>query len=125
MTGRLLGVGVAAFLILLPTLIWADITGNADPVDQDVVYIGETHRQTFLLRWGDFNHSATTGMRGHAGGVTYHARFNGVQDELHVAAFPFNGMEEPALTAFIMYVECRAIWDYVRRWNVLPDCNRE
>lgn len=99
--------------------------GQADPLDQNIVYIGETHRQILQRRWQAFNRSAMNGRPSHAGGETYHALFNEVRADLHVAAFPVTGMEEPALTAFILYAERTALWGYVCRWNTLPDCNRE
>ena len=55
--------------------------GAADPVAQEVVYIGETHKQTLRTRLQAFNRSATDGRPSHAGGVTYNAIHDGVGDE--------------------------------------------
>lgn len=61
--------------------------GPASPLDEHIVYIGETHRQTLGRRWSDFDRSARTGNRGHAGGRTYHKRFGTIQGNLYVAAY--------------------------------------
>ena len=94
----------------------------------DIVYYGKTWGEGGLReRIRDFNRSATTGRKGHAGGVTFHELFgNDVADlavEVHV---PRAVNRDPdVLYAYIQYVERRLIWEHVERHGLMPVCNSE
>jgi len=99
----------------------------ASPLDEHIVYIGETHRQTLQKRWSDFNRSAQTGKKGHAGGRTYHDRFSRIRDDLYVAAYT---PEQPDWTPrcrsfFISRVESRLIWNSATACKPDKLCNKD
>ena len=94
----------------------------------DIIYIGKTWGGDGLRgRLLDFHRSATTGQKGHAGGVTYHTRFGSAVDDLHVALHvPVAIRRDPEiLYAYVLYVERRLIWEFVERVGRLPECNSE
>jgi hypothetical protein len=93
-----------------------------------VVYIGKTWGGDGLRgRIRGFNRSALTGLKGHAGGVTYHGRFGPVVGDLHIAVHvPIVVRRDPEiLYAYVHYVERRLIWEHVERHGALPVCNAE
>lgn len=91
---------------------------------QQVLYIGETTKQTLHLRVRDFAHSAFSGRNAHAGGKTFFREFQLTQppDWLFIAAF---APEAPSrvLGALIKHVERELIWQYANRYGRLPRCN--
>ena len=94
----------------------------------EVVYVGKTWGGDGLRgRIVDFHRSATTGQKGHAGGVTFHQRFGPVVDDLFVAAHcPVAIRRDPEiLYAYVLHVERRLIWEHVERVGRLPVCNSE
>jgi len=100
--------------------------GPANPLDPHLVYIGETHSQTFIQRWRQFALAADNGNGNHAGGRTYHNRFGEIQDTLHVACFSPPKMESIRCRSFfIRYVEAKLVWDFAQKHA--PDylCNRD
>jgi hypothetical protein len=94
----------------------------------EVVYIGMTCGTEGLRgRIAAFHRSATKGLPGHAGGVTYNDRFGDEVDDLFVAAHvPVTIRPDPQIIgAYVLYVERRVIWEYVERVGKLPACNVE
>lgn len=100
--------------------------GSASPLDERIVYIGETHRQTLAKRWGDFDRSARTGNRGHAGGRTYHERFRTIQSNLYVAAYtPGQSDWTPRCRSFFLrYIESKLVCDFVSTYRPDGLCNK-
>ena len=101
--------------------------GRADPLDPNIVYIGETHGRTLAERWREFSRSAETGKKAHAGGRSYHKTFKKLRDDLYVAAFSPNQPDwtSRCFSFFIRYVEWKLIWDYARRHKADKLCNKE
>lgn len=89
---------------------------QADPLAQEIVYIGETHGQTLRIRWCQFCISASTGRTGHSGGRTYFRKYCGIRSDLHVAACLVQ-------KAYTVQVESRLIREYRDRWERRPVCN--
>lgn len=93
-----------------------------------VIYIGRTWGAGGIRdRIRAFHRSATTGQKGHAGGVTYHSTLGPMVDDLcirvHVpiAINPAEGIIRP----YLDYAERRLIWEHVARFGQLPACNSE
>lgn len=99
--------------------------GGANPLDKDIIYFGETCKQSLRARWNQFNRSAFMGKAGHAGGKTYRKEYGDEGLDLYVAAFPISLTEEDLRSSFIRFVERKLILDYVRKWNNTPKCNRK
>ncbi len=99
----------------------------ACPLDDHIVYIGEAHKQTLRKRWSDFNRSAQTGKRGHAGGRTYHDRFGRVQGHLYVAASAPDKRDwtPRCRSLFIAYVESKLIWSFANAYKPDRLCNKD
>ena len=92
----------------------------------NIIYCGKS--------WGDggvrkrvsaFHYSATTGLKRHAGGVTYHHKFGkSVRDLLVSVHIPYAINTDPEiLWMYIRYAERAAIWDCVRSTGAKPICN--
>ncbi len=98
--------------------------GQANPRAKQIVYIGETCKN-LMRRWRQFNRSAFEGKFGHSGGRTYRRVFDDQGDNLYVAAFAVEGLDEQIRSLFIRYVERKLIWDFARNWGAAPRCNRK
>jgi hypothetical protein len=101
---------------------------NADPLTQEVIYVGETCDRTLRWRWRQFHRCAFESKeRGHSGGVTYSRLFGGKGIErLHVACFPVGDLLDDELRPlFIRYVERKLLLDYAVKWGTAPRCNRK
>lgn len=99
--------------------------GAASPLNPQIIYIGDTRKQTLLDRWNQFNRSAQTGVTGHAGGRTYHHEFGFLKKELCVAFFAPPSMGSKRCRSFyIRYVESKLIWKYSRTHNPDKLCNK-
>ncbi len=99
--------------------------GLADPLAEEIVYIGETCGNSLKGRWYQFDRSAFHGKTGHSGGYTYREQCLRFRHELHVAAFPVEGLGEAIQPYFVRYVERKLLWDYIRKWGQPPACNRK
>jgi hypothetical protein len=97
--------------------------GPADPLSKEIVYIGETCDQDLAKRWRQFNRSASTGLKAHSGGRTYHANRSSRMDQLFVAAFIPETKDFPDLQ--IRFLERKAILDYAMKYESLPACNKK
>jgi len=94
----------------------------------DIVYIGRTWGAGGLRdRLRTFNRSATTGAKGHAGGVTYHNTIGADVSDLRVRVHqPIAINPDVAIIRpYIEYAERRLIWEFVERVGRLPLCNSE
>ena len=100
-------------------------TGPASPLDNRLVYIGETHGQTLIERWSQFSRSAQTGVRGHAGGVSYRKKFGAVSLDLYVAVFsPQPSKSTRCRSFFILFVEAKLVWEFSRANDPDQLCNK-
>ena len=121
---------------LSPTLPWTE--RSAVPTEPGVyviekegavIYIGKSWGGDGLRgRLGDSHRSATTGQKGHAGGVTFYGKFGAI-DPVHIAVsvhVPVIMRRDPEiLYPYIQYAERRLIWEHVERHGRLPACNSE
>ena len=94
-----------------------------------LIYIGKTWGSEGLRgRIGDFHRSATTGLKGHAGGVTFFGKYGAIEPgEMSVAVHVPVIVRRDAtiLNPYIQYVERRLIWEHVEVAGALPACNSE
>lgn len=96
----------------------------------NIVYIGETTRQTIGTRLAQFERSAFMRKNGHSGGWTYSKLFLGAQ---RVGAAPGNlyvsilsvDREGKESKAYIKYLERLLIWEYFKVQGDYPLCNTE
>jgi hypothetical protein len=99
--------------------------GPADPQSEEIVDIGETCHQSLRDRLNQFNRTAFKGKFGSSAGKTYQETFGSKAEELYVAVFPVDGMEDHLRSLFIRHVERKLIWEYAQRWGQAPECNRK
>lgn len=102
---------------------------KVDPLETELIYIGVSCDRTLTKRWDEFNRSAYERKFGHSGGSTFNKLFCGNEVRqphlwLHVASLPVK-LEEPRRSAYIQLVERWLIWEHVRRYGKMPDCNRK
>ncbi len=92
------------------------------------IYVGRTWSTGGLRdRVRAFNRSATTGEKGHAGGVTYFEVFGPSVSDLKVkfhVPVAINP-DEKILKPYLEYAERRLIWEHVVKTGALPSCNTE
>jgi len=85
----------------------------------EVVYIGKSWGNDGLRgRLATFNYSASTGQKGHAGGVTFFGKFGAIiADEISVAVHVPIAIRREAeiLYPYVQYAERRLIWEHVER----------
>ena len=97
-------------------------------LSDNIVYIGETTRQTIGVRLYQFAQSAFKRKIGHSGGWTYSDVFlssqhiDSVPDNLYVSILPVD-REEKESKAYIKYVERLLIWEYFKEHGDYPRCN--
>ncbi len=97
-------------------------------MSDDIVYIGETTRQTISVRLDQFERSAFMRKNGHSGGWTYSELFLGAKqvgeapDNLYVSILSVN-RDEKESKAYIKYVERLLIWEYFKEQGDYPPCN--
>ena len=104
--------------------VYAIARGTPD----NTVYIGRTWGAKGIRnRIRTFHRSAVTGLKGHAGGVTFHGVFNGDASDLFVSVHLPEGIDSKPeiLRPYIAYAERRLIWEFVRVHGRLPACNSE
>lgn len=98
---------------------------EVDPIAKEIVYVGETCGQGLRKRLKQFAKSARDGRFAHAGGRNYFAIFKGIRKDLFVATFSPPDLPSKVEPAFIRYVERKLIWEYARKWEAMPLCNRK
>jgi len=104
-------------------------SGKANPKSEEIIYVGETTKQTLAKRLNQFCRSALKRTREHSGGSTYSKEFLNSRSrdrhwaKLHIAllAVDKEGMEGSAL--FIKVVERIIIWEYYKKYKQSPKCN--
>ncbi len=105
--------------------------GNANPQAQEVIYIGETCAQSLKKRWSDFDHAAFDTGSNHSGGKNYRNKIGGNGNDLFVAAFAVDKLNDELgdklnnelRPLFIRYVERKLIWEYAEKYLTPPTCN--
>lgn len=94
-----------------------------------VIYVGKTWGGDGLRgRIADFHRSATTGLKGHAGGVTFFGKYGPIDPSditVSVHAPIILRRDADILYPYIQFVERRLIWEHVERHGRLPACNSE
>lgn len=100
-------------------------SGKADPLEENIVYFGETCKQGLEGRWNQFDRSAFQLKRGHSGGKTYREVYGDMGLDLYVAALPVIIDNEDLKSSFIRFAERKLILDFVVKWKKLPKCNRK
>jgi hypothetical protein len=101
--------------------------GNADPLDQGIIYVGETTR-SHSQRWYEFNNSAFNNKPGHSGGWSYVDRYNDSGRGLYVAVMPVTVTslpDEGVRNMFIQYVERKILVDFTFRFGHPPPLNKK
>lgn len=95
---------------------------------REIVYIGRTWGSGGLRdRIRSFHRSASTGQKGHAGGVTFHQKVGPAVDALFVrvhSPLAINPVDK-IMRPYLDYAERRFIWEYVAQHGDLPPCNSE
>lgn len=110
----------------LPDSAGVYLVARGEP--DNTVYIGRTWGAKGIRhRIRTFHRSATTGRKGHAGGVTFHSVFDGDTTGLFVAVHLPDGIDPKPeiLHPYIAYAERRLIWEHVEAHGRLPVCNSE
>lgn len=102
---------------------------------EEVVYVGEVHGNTKDLkkRLNEFERSASSGKKGHAGGLTFRRkrRREGLSlKKLYLIAFPapekFNGeFNLIQQQLFARLIEREILWAYGVTHNHRPICNKD
>lgn len=96
--------------------------GNADPLDDNIIYVGETCR-SLRGRWDQFERSAFQSKPGHSGGRNYRKLYGDIGQYLYVAAMPVIIMDKTLRSSFIRFVERKLILDFVVNHKRRPECN--
>ena len=89
----------------------------------NIVYIGETCRQTLKIRLNQFARSASTSNEGHSGGQKYYEKFGGVRNTLYVSVYPVEHLDNPIRPFYIRHIERKLLYHYVRKFERPPACN--
>jgi hypothetical protein len=95
----------------------------------EIIYIGKTWGADGLrVRLAAFHRSASSGLKGHAGGLTFNGHFIVVDESqlavrVHVPIIVRRDAE--VLYPYVQYVERRLIWEHVEKFGRLPACNSE
>lgn len=97
-------------------------SGNADPLDDNIIYVGETCR-SLRGRWDQFDRSAFKSKRGHSGGRNYRRIYGDIGQYLYVAAMPVNIPDKTLRSSYIRFVERKLILYFVDKHNRRPKCN--
>ena len=98
---------------------------HASPLDKNILYIGETCKNTLKGRWKQFNSSACYNKDGHSGGFTYYKKYKGNVKDLFVSALPVMNLNEGLIHLFIRYTERKLLLNYGLRYGKQPECNRK
>ena len=96
--------------------------GNADPLDSNIIYFGETCR-SLRGRWDQFDRSAFQAKRGHSGGANYRRFYGDIGQHLFVAAMPVTIQDKTLSSSFIRFAERKLLLDFVIKHGKLLVCN--
>lgn len=109
------GIYVLAKFITVPS-------GNANPLDSNIIYFGETCR-SLKGRMDQFDRSAFQSKKGHSGGRNYKKFYGDVGQYLCVAAMPVSIQDKTLKSSFIRFVERKLLLDFVVKHGKRPQCN--
>lgn len=96
--------------------------GNANPLDDNIIYVGETCR-SLRRRWDQFERSAFHSKQGHSGGRNYRRIYGDIGQHLYVAAMPVTIPDNTLRSSFIRFVERKLIMNFVVKHKRRPECN--
>ena len=100
--------------------------GNANPLEKDIIYMGETCDQTLRERLNSFNRCGFNGKKGHSGGVSYWKKYKGKREEnLYVSIFSIPSKWGNLRSLYIRYLERKLILDYALKWGIAPEINKK
>lgn len=99
-------------------------SGRANPYTRQIVYIGETCG-SLKSRWKQFERTAFQGKEEHSGAITYRKVIGGRGNNLYVAAFPVDNLDKKIQPLFIRYIERKLIWNFVKKIDLTPKCNKK
>jgi hypothetical protein len=97
--------------------------GPANPVDENVIYIGETCDNTLKARWNQFHRSAFLFKEGHSGGIAYRNTIGDNGENLYVAAFAVLELPQDTKPLFIRFAERKLILEFALKNGKRPLCN--
>lgn len=102
-------------------------SGPARPASREIIYIGETTKQTLEERLCDFDRSAFKGNTDrHSGGKTYVDIFGAKRSRtLYVAVFAESKKTDPVRSLFIQFIEIKLLLGYAEKWGRRPACNKK
>lgn len=91
--------------------------GEATPLSNEIIYIGETCR-SLKQRWKEFDNSAFHEKAGHSGGWSYAREYNNLGEDLYVSACPithkFDNIAQK--NNYIRYIERKLIWELSKKY---------
>ena len=79
-------------------------SGPADPLEDEIVYIGESCKERLQSRWRSFDRAAFRDGK-HRGGKKYKQLFGGTSTVLFVATFPDTDLVESFLTTGVSLLD--------------------
>jgi len=104
-------------------------TGRANPLAPEIFYIGETTKQNLAKRLYQFSRSAFSRKSAHSGGWSYSKHIlknqprKAAPKNLYVAVISIN-KSEPENTIYIKLAERTLLWNYFKKNNSPPNCNK-
>lgn len=110
----------------LPNLAGVYLIAKDDP--ENLIYIGRTWGNGGIRkRIAAFNRSATSGLKGHAGGVTFNGIFGVPSEDLWVSTHVNEQLQDDPtlLHPYVAFAERLLIWNFVKENRRLPKCNSE
>jgi len=111
--------------VYLLALFEKNVPEEANILDKNIVYVGETHTisRSLKQRWYEFNNSAFRNKSGHSGGWTYADKISGNGENLYVSVYPVKDMDEKLIPLHIKYIERKIIYEFTLKWGDKPICN--
>ena len=97
--------------------------GRANPLDNHIIYIGETCDNFLKQRWAKFHISAFKGKFGHSGGSSYRYIYGDNGRNLYVAALPVSRLSKRLEPLFIRFVERKCIFYFALKHGKPPRLN--
>lgn len=102
--------------------------GPGYPERKEVIYVGETTKQSLLERLDQFGKSAFQEKSAHSGGWTYRALFDDgnppAGEWLYLSILPVPSEKSGHHVFLIKYLERAALWSRIEAIGVPPVCNK-
>jgi len=98
---------------------------EADFLDKNIIYVGETCNNSLKGRWYQFDRSAFQSKDGHSGGWSYNDEFGDSGDDLYVAALDTQDIPNEIRHLFIRFVERKVILDFALKNGSKPKLNKK